>query len=273
MNEYDPVDRLNNRNIAVAITVWVLLLFSITARAQTKIPGVGYTPPPNAIVYHCDTSTSNLTDRCGGKTTPLNTSIPWSGSNGDVNGYVGRYLGGRVSCAASWICGVGNENECLNSSRILREMFQRGELGDRNLYTGEPTRTECHDFGAQHPELGSLNTGGTSGLRAQPTNPPGCCKSRLPCVVDDPRRRVGETWQEPVSTPQGGRVGCFMIRPASASGSGQDGDNDNGANNDDGTPPVNPPPVSPTLTACYRLAVFNDGSVTLATLNLKECKP
>lgn len=99
-------------------TYLLLSGLSVATYAQSLIPGVGYTPPSNSIVYQCDTSTDNLLARCGGKTTPLNASISWSGSNGDVTGYVGRYLGGKITCAASWICGVGNENECLNSSRV-----------------------------------------------------------------------------------------------------------------------------------------------------------
>ena len=214
----------------VTLVISAMLLLS-AVQGQQKIPGVGYTPPAGAMVHHCDTSPQNLTARCGGSTTPLNAAIPWDGTNTDP-GYVGRYMDGRATCAASWICGVGNENECLRASQILREMFQRGELGDRTRFTGEPTRRECHDFGAQHPELGSV-VGGTGGLRPQPSNPSGCCRSSLPCVVDDPRRKVGETWQEAVLTPQGGRRGCFMIRPARAP-------------NPDPPPPPPPPVDTPS---------------------------
>lgn len=206
----------------------------LQAQTTTKIPGVGYTPPANALVYNCDTSTDNLTTRCGGKITHLNSSVSWSGSNGDVTGYVGRYLEGKITCAAAWICGVGNENECLNSSQVLRDMFLRGELGDKEKYTGEPTREECHDYGAQHPELGSIGGGG-SNLRKQPTDPPGCCKKTLPCQVDEAGRLVGEVWQEAVLTPQGGRKGCFLVNTRKGDGGGSGGGSDNGGGSGSGS--------------------------------------
>ena len=222
-------------------------------QSSVLIPGVGYAPSPNSLVYNCDTSSENLTIRCGGKTTPLNVSVPWSGSNGDVTGYVGRYLGGKVSCAASWICGVGNENECLNSSKVLREMFQRGELGDRNLYTGEPTRTECHDYGSQHPELGSVG-GSNNGLRKQPNAPPGCCKVSNPCQIDEPGRLVGEKWSEAVLTPQGGRKGCYFEQVRRDKPDKPDKPEDP---IDPITPPVDPIP-NPPIERCYKVKVSNN---------------
>lgn len=132
-------------------------------------------------------------------------------------------------------------------------MFQRGELGNKSIYTGEPTRTECHDYGAQHPELGSVSSSTTS-LRHQPTIPAGCCKMSMPCDVDEPGHIAGDLWREAALTPLGGRIGCYLKqikRPTP----------------DPIIPPVDPDPiiVSPVTSTrrCYLLII--DVSIQVIT--------
>jgi hypothetical protein len=195
---------------SVQASILLALVFSISVSAQ-KRPGVGYIPPPVASVFHCDAPPQALAARGCPSTTPFNPAIAWSGSSGDDQGYVGRYLGGNRGCLGAWICGIGNENECLRASEELRAKFALGELGDMALYDGEPTRVECHDYGMSRPELGRIGSGG-SDLPESPDTPPGCCKKAFPCLVDEIGRRTGEMWSKPVSTSIGGRKGCFFVQ-------------------------------------------------------------
>lgn len=199
------------KGVTMKRALLVLLLVAAATQGQAGLrPGVGYVPGAGALVYHCDTSKEAMESRGCPGITRLDTLAPWDGSNADP-GYVNRYMPGFPGCVGAWICGVGNENECLNSRAELTAMFKRGELGDPAVYDGQPTRVECHDYGAQRPELGRVG-GSTGKLRQQPTTPEGCCSQTLPCEVSDPRRVPGERWVEPVRTPQGGRAGCNLIR-------------------------------------------------------------
>ena len=59
------------------------------------------------------------------------------------------------------------------------------------------------------------NEGGRK-LRPQPTEPDGCCRIHAPCSLNEPSRRPGEVWVEPVRTPQGGARGCYLKNTAAA---------------------------------------------------------
>jgi len=189
------------------VMVVFLLLSSMPVHGQSKTPGTGYVAPPNALCHHCDTSSENLKTRCGGSTTRINVSVPWDGTNSDF-GYVLRYLEGRTTCAASWICGVGGENEGLRAREILKERCLAGEIGDRNRFDCEPTRVEVHDYGCQLPDLGRVINTGAGSLRL--------CEGRSgkgtrsdPFIVDDPGVSV-----VPRSLPcwtGTGRVGRFFV--------------------------------------------------------------
>src|SRR6185436_2562564 len=50
--------------LTIALNLWVVAWCS--AQPPQKIPGVGYNPPSNALVFQCDTSPENLITRCGG---------------------------------------------------------------------------------------------------------------------------------------------------------------------------------------------------------------
>lgn len=236
--------------------VLVCLLLLALPLAADKRPGVGYTPLPGSQVFHCDTSREVLLARGCTPSTPLNTSIPWSGSNADTDGYVGRYLGGNRNCLGSWICGIGNENEGLRAREELVRMFQAGQLGSAEEWTGEPTRTEIHDFGGPRPDLGSV--GAADPLRKQPTEPVGCCRNDFPCPVDEPGRLPGEIWREPVRTPLGGRKGCYLIQVARPP--------------EPPPPPTDPPPppdppIAPKPDSCWLIRIVGD----MLTLEKVEC--
>jgi hypothetical protein len=209
------------RRNPVFASVVLLIVLAVPLRAYDgTITAAGYQPPPNITVFWRTFSGGDVSRR-------LNRDIPWSGSNSDATGYLGRYAEGKNDVLGRWIASQGVETQGGLSFLILRSLFRDAGI------TRDPDQREVLDFGIVHggqrqlgcadftrligrPDPTCQETPPSSGgLRPQPATPVGCCKKTLPCVVDD-RRKPGETWSEAVLTPQGGRKGCNMIQPAVA---------------------------------------------------------
>lgn len=213
----------------VFASVVLLLILAVPLRGiDGTITAAGYQPPPNVTVFWRTFSGGDIPRR-------LNRDVPWSGSNSDSTGYLGRYAEGKNDVLGRWIASQGVETQGGLSFLILQALFrEKGitrdpdprEVLDFGIVHGGQRQLGCADFArlVGRPEPSCTETVVDGGLRPQPTTPSGCCKRNLPCVVDD-RRPPGETWREAVRTPQGGRIGCFLIQPAVApdSGTGTDG--------------------------------------------------
>lgn len=175
----------------------------------------GYHPPASATVYWRTFSGADIQRR-------LNPAVPWSGSNADDLGYLGRYAEGRRDVLGRFIASQGVETQGGAAYSILAAIFADAgiqrvpsaqEVLDFGIVHGAIRQLGCADFArlVGRADPGCKDAPHGSGLRPQPTSPVGCCKTSLPCQVEAPGRKLGEVWVEPVLTPQGGRRGCTLI--------------------------------------------------------------
>lgn len=175
----------------------------------------GYHPPAGATVYWRTFTGADIQRH-------LNPVVEWSGSNADDLGYLGRYAEGRRDVLGRYIASQGVETKGGAAYSILATLFADAgisrvptdeEVLDFGIVHGAVRQLGCQDFlrlvGRADPGCKDVPRG--TSLRLQPTDPPGCCKTSLPCQVEQVGRKLGEVWVEPVLTPQGGRKGCTLI--------------------------------------------------------------
>lgn len=255
------------RRNRVFASVVLLIVLAVPLRAYDgTISAAGYQPPPNITVYWRTFSGGDVLRK-------LNRDVPWSGSNSDAAGYLGRYAEGKNDILGRWIASQGVETQGGLSFLILRALFHdaginrdpdQREVLDFGIVHGGQRQLGCADFTrlVGRPDPTCQDTPPPGRLRLQPTTPAGCCK-QIPCVVDD-GRKPGETWSEPVLTPQGGRKGCNMIQPAVApqDDTPEDKPDDKPTDKPDDKPDNTPPADKPTAK-CFFLKV--DGAAATVT--------
>lgn len=258
--EYTPGQIALIRFGCIAAFVYLALVLLAGPAAGQSFAGTisasGYTPPPGVWVTWCRAGTP---PEC--RSFQLAPGIAWDGQDGVTK--FGRYAGGDASVQGwSQVPAMSGETQGLEVGAALLALYRR--LGGPAEYTRQQLwdfgfANSCGSFqcgcswyeaktGQPHPInpgcRGEVSAGGSE-LPGCPVVPAGCGRSRSsPCQTLDPSVPTDKPASKPCRTAEGGRVGRWVIRAATAPGP---------VAPDPTPPPTDPePPAAPSPgTACW----------------------